>query len=108
MNVEVCNPMCTLRVEMIGMIGILACVSPGNMHLACGQIDHQRCDGAFTVHRVNPCNVVITDGIRQIDMVFLNRLQGLDGMCAAFIEEKLKTFSRPADYVALPGCKNLG
>ena len=62
------------------MIRVLAGISPGNMHLAQVQIDHQRGDRVLPVERIDAFDVVIADRVRQVDMVFLDRLQGLDGM----------------------------
>ena len=65
---------------MISMIRVLAGISPGNMHLAQVQIDHQRGNCVLPVKRIDALDVVIADRVRQVDMVFLDRLQGLDGM----------------------------
>ena len=65
---------------MICMIRILARIPPGYVHLAGGQVDDHGCDGALAIHRVNTFNVVIADRVRQVDMIFLNGLQGLDRM----------------------------
>ena len=66
---------------MISMIRILTGVAPGNVHLAGGQIYDHRGNGALAVQGIDACNVVIADRVRQIDMILLDRLQGLDRVC---------------------------
>ena len=80
MIVEVCNPVISLGVKMIRMIGILAGVAPGDMHLPRGQIDDQGRDGALTIQWIDTYNIVIADRVRQIDMILLDGLQCLDGV----------------------------
>lgn len=63
---------------MISMIRILTRVAPGNVHLASGQIDDHGGNGALAVQGIDACNVVIADRVRQIDVILLDRLQGLD------------------------------
>ena len=65
---------------MIGMVRILAGIPPGNMHFAGGQIDHHGCDGTLAIHGVNACDVVIADRVWQVDVIFLNALQCLNGV----------------------------
>ena len=67
-------------IQTIHMIRVLAWVSPSDAHLARGQVDHQRGNGALAVHRVDTGDVVIANGVRQIHMILLDRLQGLDRM----------------------------
>lgn len=62
------------------MIRVLARVAPGDAHLARGQVDDQRGNGALAVHRVDAGDVVIANGVRQVHMILLDRLQGLDRM----------------------------
>ena len=75
MIVEVCNPVISLGIKMIRMIGILAGIAPGDMHLPGGQIDDQGRDGALTIQWIDAYNIVIADRVRQIDVILLNRLQ---------------------------------
>ena len=60
------------------MIRILAGVAPGNVHLAGSQIDDPRGDGALAVEGIDTCNIMIADRVRQVDMILLDCLQGLD------------------------------
>ena len=68
---------------MICMICILAGIAPGNMHFAGGQIDHQGADRALPVKGIDTLDIVIADRVGQVDMILLDRLQRLDGMCGA-------------------------
>lgn len=63
---------------MIGMIRILAGVAPGNVHFAGSQIDDHRGDGALAVEGIDTCNIMIADRVRQVDVILLDCLQGLD------------------------------
>ena len=76
---------------MIGMVRILAGVSPGNMHFTCAEIDHHGRDSTLTIERVDPGDIVITDRIRQVDMILLDRLQGFDGMGRILSEQTIGT-----------------
>ena len=59
---------------MIRVIGILAWVAPGDVHFTRRQVnDHSR-DRILTVKRIDSVDVVIANGVRQIDMVLLDRL----------------------------------
>ena len=69
---------------MISMIRILAWIPPGDMHFTRGQIDHHGADRAFPVKGINTLNIVITDRVGQVDMILLDRLQGLDGVGGIF------------------------
>ena len=89
MIVEVCNPAVSSRVKMVCMVGILTWITPRNMHFAGSQIDNQSGDRTFTIHRVNTGNIVIADRVRQIDMVLLDGLQGLDGVGAALAQQTI-------------------
>ena len=74
---------------MISMIRILAGIAPGNMHLACSQVDDHRGDCALAVRGIDTLNVVIADRVRQVDMVLLDRLQGLDRMSEFCLNKRL-------------------
>ena len=65
---------------MIGMIRILAGVTPGNVHLAGSQIYDHRGDGTLAVEGIDAGDVVIADRVRQVDMILLDCLHGLDRM----------------------------
>ena len=65
---------------MVGMIRVLAGIPPGNMHFTRGEIDHHGRDGVFPVKGINACDIMITDRVRQVNMILLDRLQGLDSM----------------------------
>ena len=67
-----------LCIQMIRMIRVLARVSPGDIHLAGGQVNDHGRDGTLTVKWIDTIDVVITYGIRQIDMILLDRLHGLN------------------------------
>lgn len=68
---------------MIRMICILAGIAPGDVHLAGGQVNDEGADGAFAVKRVNTFDIVVADRVWQVDVVFLNALQGFDRMFRA-------------------------
>lgn len=59
---------------MICVIGVVARVSPGHMHLARCQVGHQRGDGLLPIKRVGHVHSVIADGVREIHVVSLNGL----------------------------------
>ena len=63
-----------LIIQVIGVVCVLAGVAPGNMHLAHVQVNYQRVDGFFAVKRVQPCNVVVANGVGNINMILLNGL----------------------------------
>ena len=60
---------------MIGMIRVLTWIPPGDVHFAGGQVDDHGRDRALPVERIDAVNIVITDRVRQIDMILLDRLQ---------------------------------
>lgn len=66
-------------VQMKGVIGILAWVTPGNMHLARRQINHHGVD-CFLPIQLLAINGMVTNRVGEIDMVFLDILKGLDRM----------------------------
>ena len=66
---------------MIGMIRILARISPGNVHLTRRQINDQRRNGTLPIKWIDTLNIVVTNRVRQVNMVFLDRLQSLDRVC---------------------------
>ena len=59
---------------MIGVIRILAWIPPGDVHLAGGQVNHHRGNGALAIHGVDAFDVVIADRVRQVDVILLNGL----------------------------------
>ena len=63
---------------MIRVIRVLAGIAPCDVHLARGQVNDERGDRAFTIHRVNADDVVVTDRIRQVHVILLDRLQRFD------------------------------
>ena len=65
---------------MISVKRILAGITPADMHFARRQVNYHGIDGLLAVKRVGPINSVITNRIRVVDMILLNRLQTLDGM----------------------------
>ena len=65
---------------MIGVVGIFTWTTPGDMHLAGGQVDYHGSDGLLPVQRVVGVHGVIADRVGEIDMVALDGLQGLDGV----------------------------
>jgi len=71
---------------MIGVIRVLARVTPANVHLARAQVNHHGIDGFLAIERVRPFDSVVADRIREIDMILLNDLQGLDGMRLALAQ----------------------
>ena len=68
---------------MIRMIRILTRISPGNMHFTRGQIDDHCRDRVLAIERVYPINIVIANGVRQVDMIFLDGLQRMNRMGGA-------------------------
>ena len=62
------------------MIRIDTWISPGNVDLTGGQIENQGIDGLAVIQRGSFYNGMIADRIREIDMVFLDGLQGFDRM----------------------------
>ena len=71
---------------MIRVICILARITPADVHLARRQVNHHGVDGFLAVERVRPFDGVITDRIREVNMILLNDLQGLDGMRLALAQ----------------------
>ena len=68
------------------MIGILARIAPADMHLTRRQVNHQRVDGFLAVERVRPFDGMIADRIREVDVILLNDLQGLDRVTLALAQ----------------------
>ena len=62
------------------MIRILTGIAPDDVHFSRGQINDHGVDGLFAVQRIGPFDGMVTDRVRQVDMILLNCLQGLDGM----------------------------
>ena len=69
---------------MIRVIGILAWIAPGYVHFTRCQVNDEGCDRAFAVHRVDALDIVIANGIWQVDMVLLDPLERLDRMGGTF------------------------
>ena len=64
-----------LCIQMIHMIRVLARIPPCDAHLAGGQVDDHRIDGALTIHWVDAFDVVITtDRVWQVNVGLLNSL----------------------------------
>ncbi len=59
---------------MIRVIRVLAWISPADMHFARGHVNDQGVDRFLAIQRVSPFDGMIADRVRQVDMVFLNRL----------------------------------
>ena len=72
---------------MIGMIRILAGISPGNMHFTRGEINHHGRNGVLPVKGINARDIMITDRVGQVDMILLDRLQGFDRMGGIFSQQ---------------------
>ena len=69
-----------LGIQMVCVIRVLTGIATGDVHLTRGQVDHQGRDRVLPVEWVDPIDVVVANGIRQVDMILLNRLQRLDVM----------------------------
>ena len=80
-----------LIIQMISVICILAGVPPCNMHFSGSKIDHHGRDGILPVKRINACDIMVTDRVRQIDMILLDRLQGLDRMRRVLSQQAIGT-----------------
>jgi hypothetical protein len=65
---------------MIGVIPILAGIAPGNVHFTCSQVDHQGVDRLLAVQWIGALNIMIANGIGDIDMILLDGLQTIDRM----------------------------
>ena len=63
---------------MIGVVKVLARVTPSDVHLTSGQVDHHGIDGLHSGQRIVDIHRVITDRSGEIDKVTLDGLQGLD------------------------------
>ena len=80
-----------LRIQMIGVVRVLARIAPADVHLTCGQVNHQGVDGFLTVERIRPFDGMIADRIREVDMILLNDLQSIDGMRLALAQQAIGT-----------------
>ena len=63
---------------MIRVICVLTRITPDNVHLARSQIDDQCGDSALAIKRIDTCNVMVADRVRQVNVILLDRLQGFD------------------------------
>ena len=72
---------------MIRVINILAGISPANVNFTRSQVYHHGADRLFAVERIQAFDIVITDRIRHVDVVFLNGLQALDIMLLALADQ---------------------
>ena len=68
----------SLCVQMIGVVRVLAWISPGNVHLPGSQINDHGRDGAFAIQGIDAIDIVVANRVRQVDVIFLDRLQRLD------------------------------
>lgn len=66
---------------MEGVIRILTGITPGDVHFARSQVDHHSIDRFLAVQiPATPIDGMVTNRIGEIHMVFLDGLQGLNGM----------------------------
>ena len=76
-----------LGVKMVGVEAVLTGIAPADVHLARRQIDHQGADGLLAIQGIGPLDGVIADRIGQVDVILLDRLQRLDGVCRVLAEQ---------------------
>lgn len=77
----------TLRVQMIRVVRVLAGIPPGNMHFTGSQVDHHGIYGLLAVERVIDIHGMIADGVREVDVVALDGLQGLDRVLVLALDQ---------------------
>ena len=65
-----------LRVQVVGMIRILAGIAPGDVHLTRGNVNDHGGNRVFAVQGVYAFDVMVANRIRQVDMILLDGLQG--------------------------------